>query len=376
MKICILSGLYQPDERGGAERAARQIVLDLQKLGHEVFVITTRKKSRVENMDGAVVYGLSPANIFWYGHIGSYRFSARLVWHLIDMFNLAQAWRIKKILISERPDAVWSHNLKGLGYLAPRLIRRLNFRHIHTLHDIQLLAPSGLAVKPPVMSFYGRITRWLFGRVDVATAPSRWLLELHHGAGFFKNSQLVFLPHAFFAPRDRAADKNQAPRLLFLGQLEESKGVRWLIETLAEQASDLLIAGRGTLEAYLKNSKAHYLGFLNREALEELWPKINFLIVPSLVAENSPSVIYESLAHGVPVIAADIGGISELVENGRNGFLFKAGEAESLRQALQQAALVSSDELAEASRNKYQALREIYLRTLKTVIAPLSTANH
>jgi glycosyltransferase involved in cell wall biosynthesis len=57
--------------------------------------------------------------------------------------------------------------------------------------------------------------------------------------------------------------------------------------------------------------------------------------VPSLCYENSPTVIYEALQAGIPVLASDIGGVGELVQNGRNGYLFKPGSQEDFIEKLE-----------------------------------------
>ena len=56
--------------------------------------------------------------------------------------------------------------------------------------------------------------------------------------------------------------------------------------------------------------------------------------MPSLCYENSPTVIYESLSNGVPVIASDIGGISELIKENINGFTFEPGNKENFLKVL------------------------------------------
>ena len=60
------------------------------------------------------------------------------------------------------------------------------------------------------------------------------------------------------------------------------------------------------------------------------------LIVPSLWHENNPRVIQEAYAGKTPVIASDVGGISEYVEHGSNGFLFKRGDASDLSLLISQ----------------------------------------
>ena len=57
---------------------------------------------------------------------------------------------------------------------------------------------------------------------------------------------------------------------------------------------------------------------------------MDVVVVPSIWPENSPFVIHEAFLAGVPVVASRIGGIPELVEDGRNGLLFPVGDADRL----------------------------------------------
>jgi len=65
---------------------------------------------------------------------------------------------------------------------------------------------------------------------------------------------------------------------------------------------------------------------------------VDWVVVPSLWWENAPLVILESFRHRKPVIAADIGGMAELVQHGRNGLLFRRGDAGDLARIMSRAA--------------------------------------
>ncbi len=370
MKIIVLSGLYPPHNRGGAEKIASLLVKELTDMGHQVTVVTTGKKSGLENNDNVRVYILSPRNIFWYGEIGRYLLVVRAVWHLIDLFNFWQAARVREILKIEKPDLVWSHNLKGLGFLIPRIVKKLGIRHAHTLHDIQLLAPSGVATARQLhLGLYGRLTRWLFGSPTIVTSPSRWLLETYRRFGFFGQSICEVLPHIFQSqsPVTLMAGKKQL--MLFLGQLEATKGLPFLIEAMHDESLELLVVGSGSLEDYVKKSGVDYRGRLNGEALENLWSEVSFLVAPSLILENSPTVILEAFGHGVPVIASAIGGVPELVEEGKTGFLFEPGNRESLRQAINRAHAADYQILRRHALERYEQLRQEHITTLARIIS-------
>jgi len=62
--------------------------------------------------------------------------------------------------------------------------------------------------------------------------------------------------------------------------------------------------------------------------------KMDVLVVPSLCYENSPTVIYEILALGLPVLAANIGGVAELISEGKNGWTYPAGDFKTLSKKI------------------------------------------
>ena len=105
--------------------------------------------------------------------------------------------------------------------------------------------------------------------------------------------------------------------------------------------SKLKIVGSGPEEARLKalarelQVPVEFAGPKHGEELKSIVANARFIIVPSEWYENSPLVIYEAFALGKPVIGADIGGVTELIQHGEDGYLFPAGDAEKLRQSIE-----------------------------------------
>jgi glycosyltransferase involved in cell wall biosynthesis len=159
---------------------------------------------------------------------------------------------------------------------------------------------------------------------------------------FFPRSEVIVLPNPSpdFPLVDRLPPERQKVRLLFVGQLESHKGVRFLVESLKRMPEvELTIAGEGTLTDWVtkhceENKRLNFLGFICADHLQACLGTVDAVVVPSLCYENSPTVIYESLSAGVPVLASDIGGVGELVRDGINGYLFKAGDAHALAHAI------------------------------------------
>jgi glycosyltransferase involved in cell wall biosynthesis len=356
MKIALINSLYKPYKRGGAEVVFSNIVKELKKDGHDVFIITISRHQEKKNffmtmMDDIKVYRFYPRNIFSFVEINKQPIWKRLIWHIIDTFNWHAYRQVRKILQQEKPELVLTHNLKGMGYLTLMAVRSLNLKNIHTLHDVQLVIPSGLIFygqeqEGLLSKIYTKISKKLFNNPEVIVSPSKWLLDFYHKRGFFKKSKEVVLPNPIILEENVLQKKLDPNKInyLFLGQLEKHKGISFLLEVFAEFNKQsncrLYIVGRGSLEEELKKKYENadwveFLGFISANLLgKEVFKHVHYTIVPSLCYENSPSVIYDSYKFATPVIAASIGGIPELVQEGVNGYLFEPGNKFSLLNKL------------------------------------------
>lgn len=349
MKICLINNLYKPYQRGGAESVVELIVQGLQNKGHDVFIITTRPLFKeVKNQKSKIRCYYIPA---LYYNLNLLPKILRLFWHIIDMFDLGSYLKIKSILKKEKPDVVMTHNLKGITYLIPWIIKKLSIKHIHTLHDIQLLHPSGLMLyrnerilNSVFAKIYYKICSWLFNSPGVIISPSKWLLEIHKAKSFFKNSKLLVIPNpAHIAEKKHAIEliNNEKFKFLSVGQIEEHKGILFLIKAfkmlykdLKRDNCELIIVGDGSKIKDAKNlaksdKDIKFLGRISNNEVLQIMQSVNCLVIPSLCYENSPTVIYEALNIGLPVIASRIGGIPELIHS-TAGILFKPGNGGDL----------------------------------------------
>lgn len=355
MRICIISNLYPPYARGGAEQVVHKMSEELAALGHQIVVITlTPGKEEKEVLGNSTIYRIHPQNIFFYTDAHHHNIVARFFWHIRDIFHLRSNNAMKQILRTEKPDVVHTHNLMGLGFLIPRLIKKLGLRHIHTVHDVQLVEPSGIILKQNEKSFrytgfptqfYTWIMKSLFGSPSVVISPSQFLLQFYEARGFFQDSKRIVMRNPItLLPRLQKNNKHEVFSFLYVGQIEEHKGVKFLIETFLKYLEkqnhcELHVVGSGSSLSALQILAQHekriiFHGKVERERLPEFFASSDITVVPSLCYENSPTVIFESLSFGVPVLASHIEGIAELIREGENGMTFVAGNGTSLQEKL------------------------------------------
>jgi glycosyltransferase involved in cell wall biosynthesis len=337
MKIALINNLYFPYDKGGAEKIVEKQIIKLKKAGHQVFLITSKPKKNKEINDQEKIYYIN-SNYYNLDKIPKF---LRLFWHLNQFLKFKTNRKIKKILINEKPEIVISHNIIGLSWQIPKILNKLNIKHIHYLHDIQLLHPSGLMllnkeklINTKLAKLYQSITRKIFQKTDKVISPSKWLLNLHLKKDFFKTSKLEHKLNYQIESINISWPKN-LKNFLFIGQLEKHKGILFLIKFFQDNPQfNLTVVGDGSLRQKLikisnEYKNINYLGKLKKEAVLLQLKNHDCLIVPSLCYENSPTVIFEAISQNTPVIASDIGGITELKDI-FNLRLFKANDSRSL----------------------------------------------
>ncbi|MCU1321983.1 MAG: hypothetical protein JWM43_1632 [Acidobacteriaceae bacterium] len=236
----LLSSLYPPLGRGGAEKAASLLAEALVKAGHEVSVISFQsgKDASVEHRNGVRVHRIPMDSMYWpFGCVEKEHPLMRLLWHAIDIWNWRSARRVGRILDLEKPDVVHSHVIAGFSVAAWREVRKRKIRLVHTLHDYYMLCVRSSLFRD------GRICERRCGtctvmtqarkmasqKVDPVVSVSQFVLKQHQGFGYFKQvpSSVVFNvmddSGAMLSERTRTAE--DALIFGYIGKIEEPKGI-------------------------------------------------------------------------------------------------------------------------------------------------------
>jgi glycosyltransferase involved in cell wall biosynthesis len=366
MKIVLVSFLYEVEIGGGAAFVVNQLAHLLVQRSYSVVVITTWKGSYVKtnNIDGIKIIRVPPMNLYWVGEKDKQTSPKKIIWQLVDLWNPLVYRLVRQILINEAADIVHSHKLRGLSPAIWSAAASAGVKKIvHTCHDFELLSPEGLLIgrvgrlaqgQNLVIRPYQNLRKYFSRLVHAATAPSRFVLDLHQKMGFFSraNTRIVPNSHGFDAGElqqnssesSRPYKKDLATRFLYIGRLDKAKGVDVLCEAflLADgQNQNLLlrIAGWGPLDETLRKKYKHqsnivFTGPVFGAQKAELFRDSHVLLAPSVAPESFGIVIAEAYSYGLPVIASRVGAYPEIVRDGETGFLVEPGSVDDLYSAL------------------------------------------
>jgi glycosyltransferase involved in cell wall biosynthesis len=198
--------------------------------------------------------------------------------------------------------------------------------------------------------------RAVFDQVDLFVAPSPSIAAEFRALGI--EASKIQISDYGFAPLVARPRARRGPlRIGFVGTLVWHKGLHVLLDAVAGLSSDayeLKIYGEtrtfpdytACLQAQAGGLPVTFMGAFDRADIADVYSAIDVLVVPSLWLENSPLVIHEAFLAGLPVVAARIGGIANLIADGRNGLLYDPDSPAMLQGALQR--LIDAPDLLAA----------------------------
>jgi len=375
MTICLVSNLYPPDVIGGAEVYLERISRELAR-EHQVVVITSSSYRGLKSLAGSVsvkgnikVYRFYPLNFYHGFKTKTKPVILRLLWQILDIWNLHAYLLIRSILKAEQPDIVHTHNLSGFSVSAVTAIKSLGLPLVHSCHDFSLLCPYATFACPlkkyqycSSSHFCSRLyqkSRELFigTKPQEVIFPSKFSAGIFQRSNFFKGASSNILPYCVEPSKAQSKHKRgEYFNILYVGQLVQHKGVHFLIEAfkgLPFQNIKLHIVGKGDYAGKLKalagsDKRIIFHGSIPNNKLAQFYLSADVTVAPSLWPEVLGIVILESLSMGSPVIASSIGGITEIIQDGYNGFLFPAGDAQGLKDILEK--LIRAPAVLEAIR--------------------------
>ncbi len=393
MRLCYVIHQFFPDCHSGTEQYCLWMAKEAQRRGDEVTVVSLHWDHDRDWPPVAVFEqpyeGVRVIRVnHWRGQ------NPNVV--LRDYENLHLEDHFRRLIEALRPDAVHFFHLRQLGSNLIPVAKAFGARVVVSLTDFWFLCPrftllrsdGALCQGPPdegrgcVACVHPELAgatpepghatlrdakesrlRALLDRkrvnldhlrlADAVLAPSKFLLETFVQNGFPRD-RLALLPYGLAPDRISRVDvaRPRRPlRLSFCGVLSPWKAPHLLIDAVRASSCDVHVAIRGRVDepmfqAYIDDCRRRAAGdprieFAGPYAHADagvVFGDMDALVVPSVWYENTPFVVLEAFMAGVPVVASNLGGLSEVIREGENGLLFRAGDAKSLRAAIERLA--------------------------------------
>jgi len=355
MKILYINSFYPPNVGGGAELSVQLIAEQMLRLGHEVVVLATKAlgSMEMEDINGVKVYRAAIKNNYWPLTENRPGKISRLLWHIKDVYNTPMRHIVQEVLSAEHPDIVSCHNMSCWSVSIWKQIKKNNVPIVQVLHDLYLLCPNSNMFKNeqtckqqcPLCATLRLPHKKESKYVDGVIGISSYILNKLLSFGFFPNSRTNKVIYNIRTVPQREINTTCTNELTFgfLGTITEAKGIELLINTFKEikdKHIKLLIGGKGQIEYMGKiqnmvvtDPRIQLLGFVNSQ---EFYAKIDILVIPSQWEEPLGMVAVEACANNVPIIASETGGLKEIVKNNINGYTFRNGDRQSLKEKMTQ----------------------------------------
>ncbi len=362
MKICVVIREYPPNFSGGSVYAF-ELINAMLNLGHDVYLVAPEKgheyyernqidptKSEDNILDAKIECNLDSKKIHIVRTTAAQAFG--------DLFL-----EIEKINEQVNLDIVHIHFIHPLSILCTLMKMTNGLKTVLTGHggDIMILLssinPSTLsALSIPTLEYNSLVLKGMISSYRIMTVSQQLkdfciekldineekITHVHHGVNFERfnyslDGSLIRKKYQL-----RSSDKI----ILFTGRLSREKGVKYLIKAMpliVKNRSDikLLILGDGperneltSLVSSLNLEKAvKFAGVVAFSEVPLYRAASDLLVLPSL-NEGTPLSVFESMAMKRPVIATDVGGFTDIIDEDYNGFLVKPRNPSMLAEAI------------------------------------------
>ena len=214
------------------------------------------------------------------------------------------------------------------------------------------------------MAFLKSFLRWGIGFSDKVTAISSYTAREVRELVPDDEMAVEVIPYTITVTaklNQESQAKPLLPLVLYVGRLVERKGVEYLIRAFAEVVrelpSELVIVGKGPEDQRLHQlteelnlvQKVHFKGWVSRNELEKLYNQCNVFVLPAIIdskgdTEGLGVVLLEAMSYMKPVVASNLGGITDIVKDRETGLLVNEKDPHGLSEAIK--SLLSDPSLA------------------------------
>lgn len=316
---------------------------------------------------------------------------------LCSIWNVNTGSVVRKKIKAFQPDVVHLHNWHfASGPLIIRIVKKMGVPLVHTLHNYRLICPSAIllhnnqlfldslqqpfpwsAIKKGVYRNSILQTFWLstvvwfhkkigsFKRIDTYICLTEFSRKLLQESDLAIDPQKIVVKPNFTKIVRQPNSITRSTHFLFIGRLSTEKGIEVLLTAFEFSNIQLKIAGDGPLkELVLQKSKENanitYLGMLTEEKVNTELSMTQALIVSSICYEGMPMTILEAFSNKTPVIAANLGAMSTMVEHNKNGLHFEDSNAADLKEKIDDWVKLPETEKEAMRNNSFNSYQSLY----------------
>ncbi len=342
MRVLFLAHSYPRFATDPVGSFVLRLAVALRDAGTEVRVIAPSAEGLAgrEEYEGIVVdrFRYAPRSLETLAYSGTMRDQVRSSWAsrlALAGFLGADLWKAFRSRRDFRADLVHAHWFFPSGFIGTWIAGWWRVPLVTTLHgsDISVARSSAIAAR-----MFRRVTT----QSRTVTTVSSWLAA--------ETRTLVPEAHPIVAPMPIKPDlfhpgaAREPARLLFVGKLNQQKGIEYLLRALAVMRSRAMvdvIVGVGSAPEDIGSlaqslgvaDRLHWLPLLPQAKLAEYYRSCTALVMPA-VDEGLGLVAAEALLCETPVIAFASGGLTDLIRDGETGVLVPTGDVTALARAI------------------------------------------
>jgi glycosyltransferase involved in cell wall biosynthesis len=370
MKIAILHNRYKLS--GGEDGVVRAEHALLAAQGHEVNVLEVSNDRIVGIWDK-----LSTAIGCIYSHQSKQRVSAWLaelspdVVHVHNFFPLLSPSIYDACRAAHIPVVQTLHNYR---LVCPKAIPFRNDRICEDCFDLPIPWPGVLhgcyrgsrfqtAAVTAMLGVHRLAGTWQH-RVDAYIALSEFQKQVFVRSGIPEDC--LFVKPNFVFPSKPPAELARGDFALFVGRLSEEKGLAVLLDAYLQHGltMPLKVVGDGPLRQTLEAKAASlphvtFVGRQDAQTVARMMQQAKFLVFPSIWYEGFPLTIVEAYANKLPVIAPNLGSMSEIIGDRVTGLHFESGNPTDLASKIQWA-IAHPDALTQMGETAYNTYQNCY----------------
>ena len=348
MKILVLCYEYPP-LGGGGGRVAQSIAAEMAKRGHEVRVQTAALGWRsIRETTGGVEIRRTASGRRAPDTCRIHEMAAYCATSFFPTLRHIRQWK---------PDVIHAHFAMPTGLLAWAVHRLTGTPYVLTAHlgDVPGGVPEQTAA---LFKIIAPIARQVWSRAAAATAVSTFVQELAERAYGRKVERIlngIDLSDGLPAP----PEPRRVRHLVFIGRLNPQKNPSFLLDVLARLIRlpwRLTFIGDGPLMAEVRERIARHglgeqvtmTGWLDAAEVHRRLAEADILCMPSL-SEGLPVAAIEALKYGLAILASDIPGVRDVVDDGVNGYRVPFGDLDAFMHKLN--LLIESDVILFAMKH-------------------------